>query len=70
MATYKIKLLTLLLLTVALTGNAATVFPGTEWDSIATTSATCKQQQAELDGYVQKQATTALLAIKNGRILY
>ncbi|BBB69821.1 amide hydrolase [Undibacterium sp. YM2] len=70
MATYKIKLLTTMLMMVALTGNAATVFPGTEWDSVASTSAQCKQGQAELDGYVQKQATTALLAIKDGRILY
>ncbi|MFZ6708327.1 serine hydrolase domain-containing protein [Undibacterium sp. TC9W] len=70
MATYKIKLLATMLMTVALTGNAATVFPGAEWDSVAATSAQCKQGQAELDGYVQKQATTALFAIKDGHILY
>ncbi|MES2038044.1 MAG: serine hydrolase [Pseudomonadota bacterium] len=70
MATYKIKLLASLLMSFALAGNAATVFPGTEWDSVATTGASCKQGQAELDGYAQKQATTALLAIKDGRILY
>ena len=70
MAKYKIKLLTLLLTSFALTGNAATVFPGTEWDSVATTSAECKKGKAELDSYAQKQATTALLAIRGGRVMY
>jgi len=70
MATYKLKLLLTLLTAITLTGHAATIFPGVEWESVAATSATCKQGQTELDNYLQKQATTALLAIKDGRILY
>ncbi|MFZ6871528.1 serine hydrolase domain-containing protein [Undibacterium sp. Di27W] len=70
MFAYRFKLLAILLMCFALTANAATVFPGKEWEVTASTTAQCKQGQTELDSYVQRQATTALLAIKDGRILY
>ncbi|MFZ6735162.1 serine hydrolase domain-containing protein [Undibacterium sp. Ji42W] len=70
MFAYRFKLLAILLMGLALAANATSVFPGKEWEDTASTMAQCKQGQAELDNYVQKQATTALLAIKDGRILY
>lgn len=70
MSAYKTTMLATLLMSIALTGNAASVFPAAEWDKQAEISAQCKQGQVALDSYVQKQATTALLAIKDGRILY
>ena len=70
MATYQIKLLAALMTGLALTAHAASVFPGKEWDAVTTTTGQCKQGQAELDTYLQRQATTAFLAVKDGRILY
>lgn len=48
------------------------MYPGAHWEEVPATSisTTCKQGQVEARDYLQTQATTALLAIRKGQIVF